>query len=172
MNILCIEPLSDEPKVSSSKNSLSFAVPYVSFVSTTVSVSNEKPALELVASVPSNIISLFASEPFTSVPFKTILNVSSETVVPLSMMITSVVTSESSSVPVSNCIAPPTTLTKPAADFVSLSEVVKVRTSPTSYPEPASSTMTSLTAPLVIPLTTNSALLLPRFSISTGSWSV
>jgi len=26
-NILCIEPLSDEPNVSSSKNSLSFAVP-------------------------------------------------------------------------------------------------------------------------------------------------
>ena len=144
----------------------------MSFVSTTVSVSNEKPALEPAPSVPSNMISLFASEPFTSVLSKTILNVSSDAVVPSSMMITSVVTSESSSVPVSNCIPPPTTLTKPDADLVSLSEVVKVRTSPTSYPEPASSTITSLTEPLVIPLTTNSALLFPKFSISTGSWSV
>ena len=32
-NILCIEPLSDELKVFSSKKSLSFAVPNVSFVS-------------------------------------------------------------------------------------------------------------------------------------------
>ena len=61
MNILCIEPLSDALKVSSSKNNLSFAVPYVSFVSTTVSVSNEKPALEPVPYVPSNMISMFAS---------------------------------------------------------------------------------------------------------------
>ena len=87
-------------------------------------------------------------------------------------MITSDVTSESSSVPAFNCRQPPITLTKPVADLVSLAEVVKVRTSPTSYPEPASSTMTSLTEPLVIPLTTNSALLFPKFSISTGSWSV
>ena len=159
-------------KVSSSKNSLSFAVPYVSFVVTTMSLSNEKPALELVASVPSSMISSFAFAPSTSVLSNTILNVSSDAVVPSSIMITSDVTSESSSVPVSNVIPPPITLTKPAAVFVSLSEVVKVRTSPTSYPEPASSTMTSLTEPLVIPLTTNVALSFPKFSISTGSWSV
>ena len=83
----------------------------MSLVSTTVSVSNEKPALEPAPSVPSNMISLFASEPFTSVLSKTILNDSSDAVVPSSIMITSVVTSESSSVPVSNCIPPPVSYT-------------------------------------------------------------
>ena len=100
----------------------------------TVSVSNACPALELELSVPSKIILSFAFAPFTSVLSKTMLKGSSLAVVPFSMIITSVVTSESSSVPVSNCIQPPTTLTKPAADLVSLSEVVNVRTSPTSYP--------------------------------------
>ena len=61
-------------------------MPNVSLVVMTVSVSNESPALEPAPSVASKIISPFASEPFTSVLSKTMLNDTSDSVVPSSIM--------------------------------------------------------------------------------------
>ena len=100
-----------------------------------------------------------------------ILNGCNAVCVASSNVIASVVISESSSVPVSCKIPPPTILTKAFADLVSDSEVVNVSTSPTSYNVPASSTRTSLTPPFAIPSTISAASLLPRFSKSTTSWS-
>ena len=69
---------------------------------------------------------------------------------------------------------PPTILTKPVAVETSVSTVseVNVSLSPSSYNEPASSTIISLTEPLVIPSTTIVAFSLPTASIVTTSWSV
>ena len=101
-----------------------------------------------------------------------ILNGCNDVLVFVSKVIASVVRVVSSSVPVSWSIPPPTILTNAVADLVSDSDVVNVSVSPTSYNEPASSTRTSLTLPFAIPSTISSAWLLPRFSRSTGSWSV
>ena len=101
-----------------------------------------------------------------------ILNGCNAVCVATSKVIASVVISESSSVPVSCRIPPPTILTKAVADLVSDSDVVNVNASFTSYNEPASSTRTSLTVPFAIPSTISDASLLPRFSKPTTSWSV
>ena len=81
--------------------------------------------------------------------------------------------SESSSVPVSCNIPPPTILTKPLADLTSVSVLaaVKVNVSPTSYNVPTSSTSTPLTEPLLILLITSSASPFPILSISIFSSS-
>ena len=52
---------------------------------------------------------------------------------------------------------------------VSAAAAVNVSLSPASYPEPTSSTSTSLTPPVLIPSTTNSATLLPIASIDKSS---
>ena len=91
-----------------------------------------------------------------------------------SILSLSVVIVESSSVPISSWKPPPTILTKPVAIETSVSTVseVNVSLSPSSYNEPASSTIISLTEPLVIPSTTIVAFSLPTASIVTTSWSV
>ena len=97
--------------------------------------------------------------------------------VPVSKIIASSVKLESSSVAVSNCIPPPTILTKPEAALTLVSALfaVKVSSSPTSYFEPTSSMITSLTEPSAIPSTTNSANPFPIFSTfnsSPSAWSI
>ena len=86
--------------------------------------------------------------------------------VPSSNLITSVVISESSRVPVSWSIPPPTILISPVADEISVSfeSEVKVIVSPTSYCCPTSSTIISLTDPVKISSTTTSDTPLPRLS--------
>ena len=96
---------------------------------------------------------------------------------PSSIIIVSVVIVESSSVPVSCKIPPPTILTNPDADTASVSALaaVNVRVSPTSYSDPTSSTSTPSTEPSSIPETTADANPLPTLStvISSASvWSI
>ena len=71
---------------------------------------------------------------------------------PLSKIKESSVSDKSSSVPDSHWIPPPTILTKPLADFTSVSALtgVNVNVSPTSYFEPTSSTSIPLTEPRLI----------------------
>ena len=74
----------------------------------------------------------------------------------------------------SNWKPPPTILTKPVAVETSVSTVleVNVNVSPSSYRVPASSTIISLTEPLVIPSISIVAFSLPTASTVKTSWSV
>ena len=112
-----------------------------------------------------------------SISSSSISNGSNLDTVPLSILSLSVVILESSSVPVSNWIPPPTILTKPVASETSVSaeSEVNVTVSPSSYNVPASSIITSLTEPPTIPSISIIAFSFPIASIVTDSlfvWSI